>query len=72
MTGVPIVPIAIWGTDGVLPPGAWFPRPVKVQVRVGKPINLEKVEVTFENKEKLQRQADMVMGVIHQMLEEFK
>ncbi len=72
MTGVPVVPIAIWGTDGVLPPGAWLPRPVKVRVRVGKPINLEKIDVTFENKEKLQRQADMVMDVIHQMLEEFK
>lgn len=71
MTGVPVVPVALWGTDRVLPPGAWFPRPVKVLARVGKPIELEKIEVTLENKDKLQQQADMVMDVIYQMLEEF-
>lgn len=72
MTGLPVVPVAIWGTDKVLPPGAWFPRPVKVRTRVGKPIELEKIEVTIENKDKLQQQADMVMDVIYQMLEEFR
>jgi len=72
LAGVPVVPVAIWGTDKVLPPGAWFPRPVKVRARVGKPIELEKIEVTLENKEKLQQQADMVMDVIYQMLEEFR
>ena len=71
MTNVPIVPVAIWGTDKVLPPGAWFPRPVKVWARVGKPIELEKIKVTLENKDVLQQQADMVMNVIYQMLEEF-
>jgi 1-acyl-sn-glycerol-3-phosphate acyltransferase len=72
LTGVPIVPVALWGTDRVLPPGAWFPRPVKVRARVGKPIMLEKIEVTLENKEKLQQQAGQVMDVIYQMLKEFK
>lgn len=72
MTGVPVVPVAIWGTDRVLPPKAWFPRPVKVRVRVGKAIQLEKIEVTLENKDKLQHQADLVMAVIYQMLEEFR
>jgi 1-acyl-sn-glycerol-3-phosphate acyltransferase len=72
LSGVPVVPVAIWGTDRVLPPGAWFPRPVKVRVRVGKPIELEKIEVTLENKDKLQQQADMVMDVIYQMLGEFR
>ena len=72
MTGVSVVPVAIWGTDRVLPPGAWFPRPVKVRVRVGKPIELEKIDVTLKNKDKMQQQADMVMDVIYQMLEEFR
>ncbi len=72
MTGAPVVPVAIWGTDRVLPPKAWFPRPVKVRVRVGKPIHLEKIEVALENKDKLQQQADMVMDIIYQMLGEFR
>ena len=72
IAGVPVVPVAIWGTDKVLPPGAWLPRPVKVRTRVGKPIELEKIEVTLENKDKLQQQADMVMDVIYSMLGEFE
>jgi len=70
LTGVPVVPVAIYGTEKVLPPGAWFPRPVKIRVKVGKPIMLEKVAVTPENREKLQQQATMVMDVVYQMLEE--
>jgi len=70
LAGCPVVPIAIHGTDKVLPPGAWFPRPVKVRVQVGKPIHLEKIEVTIENKEKLQHQANMVMDRIYEMLEQ--
>jgi len=72
LADAPVVPVAIWGTDKVLPPGAWFPRPVKVRVSVGKPIELEKIEVTIANKDKLQQQADMVMDVIYQMIEEFR
>ncbi len=71
LTGAPVVPVAIWGTDRVLPPGAWFPRPAKVRVRVGKPIRLDKIEVSLENKDKLQQQADMVMNIVYQMLSEF-
>ncbi len=71
LSGAPVVPVAIWGTDRVLPPKAWFPRPAKVRVRVGKPIQLEKIEVCLENKDKLQQQADMVMDVVYQMLNEF-
>ena len=72
MTGVPGVPVAIYNTDKVLPPGAWFPRAVKVRVRVGQPIKLEKIEVNLKNKEKLQQQADMVMDVIYEMIEQFE
>ena len=72
MTGCPIVPIAIYGTEKVLPPGAWFPRPTKVRLKVGKPIQLEKVELSLENKEQLQQQADMIMGIIYHMIDEIE
>jgi 1-acyl-sn-glycerol-3-phosphate acyltransferase len=72
LTGVPVVPIAIHGTDRVLPPGAWFPRPVKVRVKVGKPIKLEPIEAAFDKKDIFQQQADMVMGVVYQLLEELE
>lgn len=70
LTGCPVVPVAIYGTDRVLPPGAWFPRPTKVRVKVGAPIKLEKIEVSLENKDRLQQQADMVMDVIYRLLDE--
>ncbi|MDP3790233.1 MAG: lysophospholipid acyltransferase family protein [Candidatus Omnitrophota bacterium] len=38
----PVVPIAIDGTFGVLPKGAWRLRPAKVRVRIGKPVHFEK------------------------------
>jgi 1-acyl-sn-glycerol-3-phosphate acyltransferase len=34
----PVVPIAIDGTFGVLPKGAWVLKPAKVNVRIGKPV----------------------------------
>jgi len=72
MVGCPVVPVAIWGTEKVLPPKAWFPRPVRVRIKVGEPIQLEKIEVSLENKELLQNQADMVMDVVYQMLDEIE
>lgn len=38
----PVIPIAIDGTFGVLPKGAWKLHPAKVNVRIGKPVHFEK------------------------------
>lgn len=38
----PVVPIAIDGTFGVLPKGAWKLRPAEVRVRIGEPVYFEK------------------------------
>jgi 1-acyl-sn-glycerol-3-phosphate acyltransferase len=37
-TGLPIIPVAISGTDSILPAGQWFPRRGSITVRVGDPI----------------------------------
>jgi len=36
--GVPIVPVGVGGSEGILPKGKLFPRPRRVAVVVGKPI----------------------------------
>ena len=36
--GVPIVPVGIGGSEHVMPKGAWFIRPQKLHVIIGKPI----------------------------------
>jgi 1-acyl-sn-glycerol-3-phosphate acyltransferase len=37
-SGVPVVPVAMIGTDGVLPPGSTRPHLGRVEVRIGKPL----------------------------------
>jgi putative phosphoserine phosphatase/1-acylglycerol-3-phosphate O-acyltransferase len=47
MTGAPVIPIGIWGTEAVWPRSARLPdvtnvlHPPKVRVRVGKPVDLD-------------------------------
>jgi 1-acyl-sn-glycerol-3-phosphate acyltransferase len=63
----PVVPIAIIGTREALPPGAKFPRFVKVKANVGKPVQLKKVEVSLKNRAKLQQQAQEIMAEVYQL-----
>ena len=37
-TGAPIIPVAMLGTRKMLPPGKPLPRPTRVEVRIGKPM----------------------------------
>ncbi|NIR48681.1 1-acyl-sn-glycerol-3-phosphate acyltransferase [candidate division KSB1 bacterium] len=70
MADCPVVPIAIRGTRKALPPGARFPRFVKVTANVGKPIRLEKVEVDPKNRDILQQQATDAMQHVYRLLED--
>jgi 1-acyl-sn-glycerol-3-phosphate acyltransferase len=37
-TGAPVLPVAMLGTRKMLPPGKPVPRPTKIEVRIGKPL----------------------------------
>jgi 1-acyl-sn-glycerol-3-phosphate acyltransferase len=37
-SGAPVVPIAMSGTRKMLPPGSSIPRPARIEVRIGKPL----------------------------------
>jgi 1-acyl-sn-glycerol-3-phosphate acyltransferase len=37
-TGAPVIPVAMVGTRKMLPPGAPLPRPTRVEVKLGKPM----------------------------------
>ncbi|MEV6070900.1 lysophospholipid acyltransferase family protein [Nocardia sp. NPDC052001] len=43
-TGVPVIPVALIGTDEVCPPGPFRWRPRKVTVKFGKPIDFSRYE----------------------------
>jgi 1-acyl-sn-glycerol-3-phosphate acyltransferase len=38
-TGAPVIPVAMLGTRKMLPPGAPLPRPTKIEVKIGKPLD---------------------------------
>jgi 1-acyl-sn-glycerol-3-phosphate acyltransferase len=40
-SGAPVVPVAMVGTDRMLPPGRRVPRPGRIQIRFGKPLLFE-------------------------------
>ena len=37
-TGAPVIPVAMIGTRKMLPPGAPLPRPTRIDIKVGKPL----------------------------------
>jgi len=37
-SGAPVLPVAMFGTRKMMPPGTSFPRPAKVQIKIGKPL----------------------------------
>lgn len=37
-SGAPVLPVAMCGTRKMLPPGAWLPRPARIEIRIGKPL----------------------------------
>ena len=40
-SGAPVIPVAMVGTDHVLPPGARIPRPGKIEIRIGEPLTFD-------------------------------
>jgi 1-acyl-sn-glycerol-3-phosphate acyltransferase len=37
-SGAPVIPVAMIGTRKMLPPGTWLPRPGRLEIRIGKPM----------------------------------
>lgn len=72
MMKCPVVPVAFHGARQAMPPGAFFPRPVRLSAMIGKPIVLSPVECIPENKPLLQEQADVVMRMVYQMVEKME
>jgi 1-acyl-sn-glycerol-3-phosphate acyltransferase len=65
-SGAPVIPVAMMGTRKMLPPGAPLPRPTKVEIRIGKP--LEFGHLTGEPPARARRiVADEVMQAIREL-----
>jgi 1-acyl-sn-glycerol-3-phosphate acyltransferase len=40
-SGAPVIPVAMVGTDKLMPPGRKIPRPGRIEIRIGEPLHFE-------------------------------
>ena len=43
-SGAPVIPVAMIGTEHVLPPGSKIPRPGKIEIRIGEPLSFSEYQ----------------------------
>ena len=66
-SGLPVIPVALFGTRQVLPPGSVIPRPGRIEVKFGKPLSIAP-ELAGEPPGKARRLiADQVMSAIQEL-----
>ena len=64
MTGAPVVPFAVIGTDKLQPGGAGIPRPGRVTVRFGAPMEFSRYEGMDRDRYVLRAVTDSVMAEV--------
>ena len=63
-SGLPVIPVAMSGTDRVLPPGHKVPRVAKIKIRVGEPLTFESVRTLPSASRQRRAITDEVMNAI--------
>jgi len=66
-SGVPVIPVAMVGTNKILPPGHKVPRPGRIQVRIGKPLLFEEYRDKPAGARQRRAVTDQVVEAIHQL-----
>lgn len=64
MTGAPVVPFAMIGTDRIQPGGSGMPRPCRVTVRFGEPMEFSRYEGMDRDRYVLRAVTDSVMAEV--------
>jgi 1-acyl-sn-glycerol-3-phosphate acyltransferase len=68
-SGAPVIPVAIWGSEDVLPKGRYLPNSAHVHVRYGEPITLERRRPDGTRMSN-QEAADMLLRAVAALLPE--
>jgi 1-acyl-sn-glycerol-3-phosphate acyltransferase len=63
-SGAPVVPVAMFGTERVLPPGRVIPRPARVRVVFGKPVQLAAIATDPDNARDRRAATEAIMAAI--------
>ena len=66
-SGAPVVPVAMFGTDRVLPPGRVVPRPARVRVVFGKPVQLSAIATDADNARERRAATEAIMAAIGEL-----
>jgi 1-acyl-sn-glycerol-3-phosphate acyltransferase len=64
---VPVIPVAMFGTLRMLPPGQKVPRPGRVQVKIGKPLSFDEYADQPAGARQRRAVTDQVMEAIHEL-----
>ena len=67
MTGAPVVPFAVIGTDKLQPGGAGLPRPGRVTIRFGKPMEFSRYDGMDRDRYVLRAVTDSVMTEVMEL-----
>jgi 1-acyl-sn-glycerol-3-phosphate acyltransferase len=68
-TGVPIVPMAIIGSDKALPKGGLMMKPTQVFARVGDPLYYDKYDINKVSYEEIRRLTDELRTIVFELRE---
>jgi 1-acyl-sn-glycerol-3-phosphate acyltransferase len=67
-SGAEVVPIAIVGADRLLPLHSPLPRPAKLRVRFGRPVNLASLRSQARSREVLEQASERMMAALRDLL----
>ena len=64
---VPVIPVAMIGTERILPPGRSIPRPGRIKIRVGQPLHLDEYADQPAGARQRRAVTDRVMEAIREL-----
>ncbi|MBB1158795.1 lysophospholipid acyltransferase family protein [Amycolatopsis dendrobii] len=70
-TGVPVIPVANWGTHELLPAGSWFPRVLprrKIEFVAGEPVDLGDLRGRELTRDVLEEATALIMAAVTELL----
>jgi 1-acyl-sn-glycerol-3-phosphate acyltransferase len=66
-SGAPVIPVAMIGTERVLPPGQRIPKPAKIGIRIGEPMTFEALQAQGAGARQRRAVTDEVVEAIHKL-----
>jgi 1-acyl-sn-glycerol-3-phosphate acyltransferase len=66
-SGAPVIPVAMIGTDRLMPPGKRIPKPGRIEIRIGKPLTFEEFAGSPAGAKQRRAVTDRVMVAIGEL-----